>query len=146
MKNSIREIRGKIGMTQKRLATAVAMSTKSLRAVETGVKELDLGRQASIVVALTMHSLENGGIGIPFSDTFPDQLPPAAAAGISAEQADRFFALDDGPFGNPPVMTIRGFSSTPAGACGLPSFTRPAFDFVPIGQSCSGSPICKAAQ
>lgn len=148
-KNNVRDLRLRFGLTQKALAGKAEISIHSLRGIETGRRQSSSPALVPIFLALADAST---GSPVSFRDVFPNHLPPAnrrsASEGVAltaaADGASGFFALDAGPFGNPPVMTIRGFSDTPAGTCGMPSFNTAAFDFTATGQACSGSPICKA--
>ena len=140
---NVRQLRRQLGLTQKELAAKAAVSLHSIRGTENGSRQLSPELRVRIVVAISEHSASRTGTRLSFRDVFPSVIPePRLMMEPPAGSPGQYFVLEAGPFGNPPELTIRGFSSSPEGACGLPPFNTAAFDFVPTDQSCSGSPIC----
>lgn len=150
--NNVRKLRTQLGLLKPELAKRAGVSMHSIHGIENRRRNLGFAVRGRLIGALSVASEATGGPRLSFQDVFPNETEAQAALTTSASDADetiaaadsvQFFALIQGPFGNPPVMTIRGFSGSPQGACGMPVFNTPAFPFTPVGGACSGFPICK---
>jgi len=137
--NRVKSLRNELGLTQRQLALNSATSASTIRRIENGRGRAKLGVEVRIASSLATTALKAEREAPSVNDVFPHLL-----AANNQEFSGKFFALDNGPFGNPPVLTIRGFSDTEDGACGLPSFNKSAFNFTSTTNFCGASPICKA--
>lgn len=138
--NNLRANRQKLGLTQKALAAKAQISVKTTQTLEAGRGQRNSVAMVRLLSVLSREAAAINQEPMTFGEIFPHVALAAAAAPIG-----EFFALDNGPVGNPPFVTIRGFSSSEAGACGSPSFTTQGFNFTTTESKCGASPICKVA-
>jgi DNA-binding XRE family transcriptional regulator len=137
--NRVKSLRQELGLTQRELAHTSAVSTSTIRRIENGHARSRIDVEIRIANSLAATALQAAREAPSINDVFPNLLM-ANNQGSNG----KFFALDNGPFGNPPELTIRGFSDSEDGVCGLPPFNTAAFNFTTTTQFCGSSRICKA--
>lgn len=138
--NRVKSLRQELGLTQRQLAQTSDISASTIRRIESGRGRSKLDIEVRIATSLAAKALQTEREVPSVNDVFPNLL-----VANNLEFSGKFFALDNGPFGNPPVLTIRGFSDSEDGTCGLPPFNTAAFNFTPTTKVCGVSPICKVS-